>query len=128
MRETRNGSLDNVVSHETSAGRTPGDTKAETHTADSPQSLLLVKGRATAPALPRRAGASRTADLVPAMDELHKRARVARVRAVHRYDVGACELPIGGSSSAVAVAMRHEEQRRPDLRGTAPRRLRKRRP
>jgi hypothetical protein len=30
---------------------------------------------------------------------------------VHRYDVGACELPIGGSSSAVAVAMRHTRQR-----------------
>jgi hypothetical protein len=28
------------------------------------------------------------------------------LRPVHRHDVGACELPIGESSSTVAVAMR----------------------
>jgi hypothetical protein len=31
---------------------------------------------------------------------------------MHRHDVGACELAIGGSSSTVAVATRQEEQRR----------------
>jgi hypothetical protein len=31
-------------------------------------------------------------------------------RPVHRRDVGACEFPIGGSSSSVAVAMRQEQQ------------------
>jgi hypothetical protein len=33
---------------------------------------------------------------------------------VHGHDVGACELPIGGSSSTVAVATRQRQQRRAD--------------
>jgi hypothetical protein len=32
---------------------------------------------------------------------------------MHRHDLDACELPIGGSSSTVAVVMRQQEQRRP---------------
>ena len=41
--------------------------------ASSVAQLLLAKGRVTAPALSRRAGANRTADLVPALDEFQQR-------------------------------------------------------
>ena len=43
---------------------------------------------------------------------------------MHRHDVGACELAIGGSSSTAAVATRHERQRERDRIAAASRRKR----
>jgi hypothetical protein len=49
--------------------------------------------------------------LRPHQRHLHVRqASVDAWHPVHRHDVAVCELAIGGSSSTVAVATRHEEQ------------------
>jgi hypothetical protein len=59
---------------------------------------------APAPAGGRRAGGCRACPV----DQLEARASGHRapLRPVHRHDVGACEVPVVGSSNTVAVAMR----------------------
>ena len=47
----------------------------------------------------------------PAADDQLKRHSAVPVASMHRHDVSACELDIGGNPSTVAVATRHEERR-----------------
>jgi hypothetical protein len=63
-----------------------------------------------------QAGASiDTADAF-ALDDQRKRRSAGPLLPVHTHDVGACELPIGGNSSPVAVTTRQKRQLDSDAR------------
>ena len=102
-----------------------GEAEVAPETASShvawPRHGLLGATRLSRPrdcSIPMTGPASGRAPLTTARDDQRKRAAWPDpLRPVLRHDVGACELPIGGSSSTVAVAMRHMQRRGRARRG-----------
>ena len=78
-----------------------------------PRARRAARGRSALPLLQRHQPRAGVSSGISLLSRTTNRSATWSdpLRPVHRQDVGACELPMGGSSNTVAVAMRQGEQR-----------------